>query len=248
MPCEYFSHSHYLSCARRWFAVLYRVLHTHFCVRTNDYCSHVNLHRSYAVTTSPFGDIPSLSDTTCACAHYLLLRFLPVVPSLSPSGKRPKTNQRRTKDEPRMNLRTPYPQKCCLLRLPSLLPLLYLASFHRENSDRRPSEERHNSLPTKVLFLKIAFLKKLTRILKLLTIFLKTFTPFLKRFTPCCAFRAHLLLCFTPNKHKKCTFPQKKCIFLYILTSFSSFSYYLCSRFRKTIANHQLPIAPKNNV
>ena len=32
----------------------------------------------------------------------------------------------------------------------------------------------------------------------------------------------HLLLCFTPNKHKKCTFPQKNCIFLEILTTFSS--------------------------
>ena len=102
-------------------------------------------------------------------------------------------DQGRTKDEPRMNLRTPYPQKCCLLRLPSLLSLLYFALFYRENSDRRPSEERHNSLLTKSAvsydcFLKRSslFLKRLTRILKLLTVFLKTFTPFLKRFTPCC--------------------------------------------------------------
>ena len=57
-------------------------------------------------------------------------------------------DQGRTKDEPRMNLRTPNHKMCILLRLPSLLPCIYLTSFHRENSDRRPSEERHNSLPT----------------------------------------------------------------------------------------------------
>ena len=57
--------------------------------------SLVSHHRSYAATISPFG------DTTCACAHYLLLRFHPLVPSLSSSGKRPKTNQGQTKDEPK---------------------------------------------------------------------------------------------------------------------------------------------------
>ena len=85
----------------------------------------------------------------------------------------------------------------------------------------------------RLLFLKIAFLKRLTHILKLLTIFLKRFTPY-------CAFRTHFLFRFIPNKHKKCTFLQKKCIFLYILTSFSSLPYYLCSVFQK----NQLTINP----
>ena len=153
----------------------------------------------------------------------------------------------RTKEEPRMNLRTPKYKMCVLLRLPSFFPLLYLASFYRPMSGRKPREERINFLSQKVLFLNIAFLKqltaflkklspflkRLTRILKLLPIFLKRFTPFLKRFTPCCAFCTHLLFRFTPNKHKKCTFPQKKCIFLHILTSFSSLTHYLCTRIHK---------------
>ena len=114
--------------------------------------------------------------------------------------------------------------------------LLYLAPKHRLTTERQPREERLNSPPTKSTFLKIGFLKKLTRILKLLTIFLKTFTP-------CCAFRLIFYCVLHPINTKKCTFPQKKCIFLYILTSFSSLPYYLCCRFRKTIANHPLPIA-----
>ena len=121
---------------------------------------------------------------------------------------------------------------CVLLRFVFLFTFPY-------STEKQPTDDRARSDTTpclqKVLFLKIAFLKRLTHILKLLTIFLKRFTPFLKRFTPSCAFRAHLLLCFTPNKHKKCTFPQKKCIFLYILTSFSSLPYYLCRQNRKTI-------------
>ena len=119
-------------------------------------------------------------------------------------------NQGRTKDEPRMNLPTLKLKKVLFIKItilfPSLIPSPILPTDDRETTERTPTQ-----LPvTKRLFLNIAFLKRLTRILKLLTIFLKTFTPFLKRFTPCCAFRAHLLLCFTPNKHKKCTFPQKK--------------------------------------
>ena len=115
----------------------------------------------------------------------------------------------------------------------SLIPYLIPPREHRETTERRAREYPEDSLPTKRLFLNIAFLKRLTHFLKLLTIFLKTLTPFLKRFTPCCAFRAHLLLRFTANKYKKCTFLQKKCIFLYILTSFSSLIYYLCTRFHK---------------
>ena len=86
----------------------------------------------------------------------------------------------KTKDEPRKNqgttkeLRTTI--KCFLLRLPSLLHLLYLAWFYRENSERRPTEQRLNSLPAKSFFLKIGFLKKLTPFLKMLTHFLKLLT------------------------------------------------------------------------
>ena len=56
-----------------------------------------------------------------------------------------------------MNQRTPNHQKCFLLRLPSLLLLLYLASFHRPTTERTPKELRLNSQPPKVLFIKIAF-------------------------------------------------------------------------------------------
>ena len=85
-------------------------------------------------------------------------------------------NLRRTKDEPRMNLRTLKHKKCCLLRLPSLLPLLYLALFYRENSASTPCLQ-------KVLFLKIAFLKKLSPFLKRLTKYLKRLTQHLTKFT-----------------------------------------------------------------
>ena len=151
-------------------------------------------------------------------------------------------NQRRTKERPKNAEIENVRFVKIALSFFSLIPCLKTPSDDRENSERTPTQ-----LPAykKCFFLRwvpiklFLFLKRLTRILKLLTIFLKTFTPFLKRFTPCCAFRAHLLLCFTPNKHKKCTFPQKKCIFLYILTSFSSLPYYLCSRFHKNrMFNH----------
>ena len=44
---------------------------------------------------------------------------------------------------------------CVFLRLPSLFSFLYLALFHRPMSGRRPREQRHNSPPTKVLFVNI---------------------------------------------------------------------------------------------
>ena len=61
-------------------------------------------------------------------------------------------DQGETKDEPRNYQRTPKPKKCVLLILPSLLLLLYLASKHRANTERRPREERHNSLTPKSAF------------------------------------------------------------------------------------------------
>ena len=39
-----------------------------------------------------------------------------------------------------------------ILRFCSLVPLLYLAWFYRENSERRPKEDRKNSPPTKSAF------------------------------------------------------------------------------------------------
>ena len=163
-------------------------------------------YRNYVALTWPSG------DTTCA--HYLFLRFHPAVPSLFLSGKIPTKDQGRTKEQPK-NSKS---QKRLFIKI--CFPL-YISLLHRETTDRTPRDDREKSDTTpclqKVLFLKIAFLKKLspflkrlTRLLKLLTIFLKTFTPFLKRFCPCCAFCTHLLFRFTPNKHKKYTFIQKK--------------------------------------
>ena len=123
----------------------------------------------------------------------------------------PIKDQGQTKEERRNYPRTSKRKKCFLLRLCRFFSLSYTFPY---STERTPTDDRAKSDTTpclqKVLFLKIAFLKKLS--------------PFLKRFTPCCAFCTHLLFRFTPNKHKKCTFPQKKCIFLYILTSFSSLS------------------------
>ena len=86
-------------------------------------------------------------------------------------------DQGETKEEPRNDQRTPKLKKVLLLRLPSLLPLLYLALFHRENSERRPTDDRETTDSTphypKVLFIKIAFLKMLTPFLKKLTKVLK---------------------------------------------------------------------------
>ena len=90
-------------------------------------------------------------------------------------------------------------KKCFLLRLPSLFPLLYLASFYRENSDLTPHLQ-------KVLFLNIAFLKKLSAFLKKLTYILKAL-PYIPRL---------YTLHFTPHTRKitlkcvfSCTFRKK---------------------------------------
>ena len=91
-------------------------------------------------------------------------------------------DQGRTKDEPRMNQRTPKLKKVLLLRLPSFFLLLYLPSFCRPTTERTPREERINSLSKKVLFLKIDNLKRLTLFLKRLTNVLKRLTQFPKTF------------------------------------------------------------------
>ena len=123
----------------------------------------------------------------------------------------PNHYQGRTKQRPK----NPKIQKLRFLKIaisfPSLIPCLIPPRDDRAKSDTTPCLQ-------KVLFLKIAFLKRLTLLLKRLSPFLKKLTYIPKKF---------------PLFLKKCTFPQKKCIFLYILTSFSSLPYYLCSRFRK---------------
>ena len=63
------------------------------------------------------------------------------------------SNQGRTKDEARNNLRTPKRKKVLLLRLPFFSPLLYLAWFYRENSERRPKEDL---MTKKALFLRLS--------------------------------------------------------------------------------------------
>ena len=50
------------------------------------------------------------------------------------------------------DIRVLFHEKALFLRFLSLLPLLYLAFFRRETSGRRPSEQRHNSPPTKSAF------------------------------------------------------------------------------------------------
>ena len=91
--------------------------------------------------------------------------------SVQKTNEEPKINQGTTKE-------LQITKMCCLLRLPSLFPLLYLASAHRPTTERTPREERINFLSQKMLFLNIAFLKRLTKILKQLTHFLKMFPYF----------------------------------------------------------------------
>ena len=91
-------------------------------------------YRNYVALTWPS------SDTTCA--HYLFLRFLPVVPSLFLSGKRPRKNQGRTKDEPK-NAKS---QKVRFLKIavsiPSLIPCLIPPTEHRETTERTTHQLR----------------------------------------------------------------------------------------------------------
>ena len=111
--------------------------------------SLVSHHRSYAATTSPFSDI------TCACAHYLLLRFLPLVPSLFPSGKRPRKNQGRTKDEPKnAKSQNVHFIKIAILFL-SLIPYLIPPRDNRETTERRAKRYRALAAKNSALFLRL---------------------------------------------------------------------------------------------
>ena len=59
----------------------------------------------------------------------------------------------------RIKKRTPQYKKCCLLRLPFLFSFLYLASSHREMTERTPREDRLNNDSTpctqKAFFLRL---------------------------------------------------------------------------------------------
>ena len=102
------------------------------------------------------------------------LRFLSFVPSLSFTCQRPRKNQGRTKEKPKN-------KKCFLLRLQFLLSLLYCTQQHRPMSERRARERPKNTSTSKVHFLNIAILKRLTH-------FLTQLTPFLKQLSSCISF------------------------------------------------------------
>ena len=84
--------------------------------------------------TSPIG------DTTCACAHYQFLRFPSLVPCIYAPCKRPRTNQRRTKAEPK-NSQTP---KVLFIKIAlsftSLIPSPVLPTDEREMTERTPTQ------------------------------------------------------------------------------------------------------------
>ena len=153
-------------------------------------------------------------------------------------------NQGQTKEQPKnsKSQKRLFIKICC-----PLIPCLIPPRDDRENTERRATELLAYEkccllrlLPKEV----ISIPKKVVPIPKKVDSFPKTIDYFSKNIysipKKIYSLLHHLLLCFTPNKHKKCTFPQKKCIFLYILTSFSSLTHYLCSVFQK----NQLTINP----
>ena len=84
-------------------------------------------------------------------------------------------DQRRTKDEPKMNLRTPNHTQMRFVKITisfiSLISCLIPPRDHRGTTERTPHLKKST-------FLMIAFLKRLTQLLK-------TFTTFLKKLTLC---------------------------------------------------------------
>ena len=136
-------------------------------------------------------------------------------------------DQGQTKEEPKRNQRTPHYKKCVLLRLPFLFRLLYLALFHREKTERRPRERRHNSQTTKRLFLNTTSLKK--------------FPSFLKQLSSCISFASLRMLLadsslfITPESHsgKSCLYVENAQKSAFFLAQFKIILY-LCSRIRKT--------------
>ena len=84
------------------------------------------------------------------------LRFPLSVPSLSPSGKRPRRNQRRTKDEPKNpNLRNVHFIKIAV-SFTSLIPCLIPPTDDREMSERRAKRYRALAAKNSALFLRLS--------------------------------------------------------------------------------------------
>ena len=81
-----------------------------------------------------------IADSMMCYSKGFLLRFLSLVPSQYSSGKKPRKNQRRTKDEPK-NYKT---QKSTFIKItilfPSLIPCLISPTDDRETTERRATE------------------------------------------------------------------------------------------------------------
>ena len=71
---------------------------------------------------------------------YLKLRFPSVVPSLSPSGSEPTTNQRRTKEQHRNSQTTKVLFVKIAVSFTSLVPCLIPPREHREKTERTPTQ------------------------------------------------------------------------------------------------------------
>ena len=88
--------------------------------------------------------LPRPWATLPALAHTKFLRFPSAVPCLTILCKRPRMNQRRTK-EPRKNSKT---QKVRFLKIavsfPSLIPYPKTPTDHRENTERRARKLLHD--------------------------------------------------------------------------------------------------------
>ena len=99
----------------------------------------------------------------------LLLRFFSSVPFQSPSGKRPRTNLRQTKDEPKNSESGKVLFVKIAVSFPSLIPCLIPPTDERETTDRTPTQlPAHKKccflrlLPNKVILIpkKVDFIPK----------------------------------------------------------------------------------------
>ena len=95
-------------------------------------------------------------------------------------------DQRRTKEEPRNDQRTPNHQKSTFVKIAvsftSLKPSLKIPTDDREMTERTPTEQRLNSLPAKAFFLRL-LPNKVVLIPKKVSTFPKRLTAFLKKLT-----------------------------------------------------------------
>ncbi len=144
-------------------------------------------------------------------------------------------NQGRTKDEPRNAEIENVRFVKIAVSFTSLIPSAIPPREHRPTTEKTPTQ-----LPAskKALFLRL-LPKKVVPLPKKVDSYPKTIDYFPEKFysitkksysllrISCSSFIAF----YIQQIQKKCTFQQKKCIFLYKLTSFSSLIYYLCSRF-----------------